>query len=126
MYPWKPYKNLDCLTYIDLLPTNASVSKFSKNMSLRNRAARVSFKDFGCYEGKSFKLQSRIINYRSYKNFSNRKCKSCFLIEMKIKEDFIKNNKGFETFCNKRPIWSLKIFIQFLCNDNTFNNRDSL
>ena len=120
VYPWNPYKNLDSLTCIDLLSTNAFASKFSKYMSLRNRAARFSFNYFVYYEGKIFKkLQPRNINYsyRSYKDFSNGKCNSCSLNKMKIKKDFVKNDKGFETFCNKKPVWSVKVFIQFLYND---------
>ena len=45
------------------------------------------------------KLQPRIINYRSYKNFWNKKSKSCLLNELR-KGDFVNNNKGFEKFCN--------------------------
>ena len=45
------------------------------------------------------KLQPRIINYRSYKNFSNEKFKSCLLNELR-KEDFVNKDKGFEKFCN--------------------------
>ena len=49
---------------------------------------------------KSFKkLQPRIINYRSYKNFLNEKLKSCFLNGLR-KEDFVNNDKGLEKFCN--------------------------
>ena len=48
---------------------------------------------------KSFKkLQPRIINYRPYKNFSNKKFKSCLLSELR-KEDFVNNDKGFERLC---------------------------
>ena len=45
------------------------------------------------------KLKPRIITYRSYKNFSNKKFKSCLLNELR-KVDFVNNDKGFEKFCN--------------------------
>ena len=49
---------------------------------------------------KSFKkLQPRVVNYRSYKNFSNKKLNSCLLNELR-KEDFANNDKGFVKFCN--------------------------
>ena len=45
------------------------------------------------------KLQPRIKNYQSCKNFSNKKFKNCFLNELR-KEDFVNNNKEFEKLCN--------------------------
>ena len=45
------------------------------------------------------KLKPRIINKRSYKNFSNEKFKSSLLNELR-KEYFVNNKKGFEKFYN--------------------------
>ena len=45
------------------------------------------------------KLQPRIINYKSYKKFSNEKFKNCLLNQIR-KEDFINDDKDFERFCN--------------------------
>ena len=45
------------------------------------------------------KLKPRIINNRSYKNFSNEKFKNCLLDELR-KEYYVNNKKGFEKFCN--------------------------
>ena len=87
--------------------------------SFQSTRVLETFNDFSCYEGKSFKkIQRRIITYRS--------CKSCSLNEMKIKEDFVKNDKNFESFCNKRPVWFLKVITQLSYDYNTFNNIDSL
>ena len=50
--------------------------------------------------GKSFKkYQPKIINYRSYKNFSNEKCRET-LINNLSKENFINNDDGFQSFCH--------------------------
>ena len=47
----------------------------------------------------SKQFQPRIINYRSFKYFSNEKFKSC-LLNNSTEEDFVNNDKGFEKFCN--------------------------
>ena len=49
---------------------------------------------------KSFKkLQSRILNHRFYKNFSNKKSTNCLSNELR-KKDLVNNDKCFERFCN--------------------------
>ena len=49
---------------------------------------------------KSFKkYQPKIINYRSYKNFSNEKYRET-LINNLSKENFINNDDGFQRFCH--------------------------
>ena len=45
------------------------------------------------------KYQPKIINYRSYKNFSNEKYRET-LINNLSKESFINNDDGFERFCH--------------------------
>ena len=48
---------------------------------------------------KSFtKYQPKIINHRSYKNFSNEKYRET-LINNLSKENFINNDDGFQRFC---------------------------
>ena len=49
---------------------------------------------------KSFrKFHSRLINYRSYKNFSNEAFRGCLLVKLS-KEVFVKNDKGLQWFCD--------------------------
>ena len=83
------YKNPDNPTCIDLFLTNAP-RWFSKYLCLRNLAVIFPSNDFDCYEKK---------NYGSHKNVSNEKFKSCLSNKLR-KEDFIKNDEGFEKFCN--------------------------
>ena len=73
------------------------------------------------------KLQPRIINYRSYKNFLDEKFKSCLLNKLR-KEDFVSYDKGFEMFCNtsmkvlnKLPPW-MKNYAR--CNQIPFMMKD--
>ena len=73
-------KNPDSSTCIDLFLTKVPRS----------------FQSTFTFMRKSFKnLQPKIINYRSNKNFSNRKFKSCLLNKLR-KEDFVNNDEGFE------------------------------
>ena len=44
------------------------------------------------------KIKPRIINYRSYNNFSNEYYRKC-LLELK-RETFVNNDRGFEKFCD--------------------------
>ena len=45
------------------------------------------------------KIKPRIINCRSYNNFSNEYCRKCFFNELK-RETFVNNDRGFEKFCD--------------------------
>ena len=50
--------------------------------------------------GKNFKkIKPRIINYRSYNNFSNEYYRKCLFNELK-RETFVNNDRGFEKFCD--------------------------
>ena len=49
---------------------------------------------------KSFKkIKPRIINYRSYNNFSNEYYRKCLFNELK-RETFVNNDQGFKKFCD--------------------------
>ena len=43
------------------------------------------------------KIKPRIINYRSYNNFSNEYYRKCLFNELK-RETFVNNDRGFEKF----------------------------
>ena len=45
------------------------------------------------------KIKPRIINYRSYNNFSNEYYRKCLFNELK-RETFVNNDRGFEKFCD--------------------------
>ena len=45
------------------------------------------------------KTKPRIINYRSYNNFSNEYYRKCLFNELK-RETFVNNDRGFEKFCD--------------------------
>ena len=45
------------------------------------------------------KTKPRIINYWSYKNFSNDYYRKCLFNELK-REAFVNNDRGFEKFCD--------------------------
>ena len=68
-------------------------------MRNRNRAIRFPFGDINCHE-KSFKnLKLRVINYRSYKHFSNEVFKESLLGKLS-QQTFVNNDYGFQKFCN--------------------------
>ena len=68
-------------------------------MRNRNRAIRFPFGDTNCHE-KSFKnLKLRVINYRSYKHFSNEVFKESLLGKLS-QQTFVNNDYGFQMFCN--------------------------
>ena len=92
------YQNADNPTCIDLLLTNAPRS-FQSTCVLETGMSDFHLMTLTVMRKSFKKLQPRIINYRSYKNFSNEKFKSYLLNELR-KEDFVNNDKSFEKFCN--------------------------
>ena len=92
------YKNPDNPASIDLLLTNAPRS-FQSTCVLETGLSDFHLITLTVMRKSFKKLQPRIINYRSYKNLSNEKFRSCPLNELR-KEDFVNNDKGLEKFCN--------------------------
>ena len=66
---------------------------------LSNRAVRFPLITLTVMRKSFRKLQPRIINYMSYKNFPNKKFKNYLWNELR-NEDFFNNEKGFERVCN--------------------------
>ena len=79
------YKNFGKPTCIDLILTNMPRSFHPMTLTVM----RKNFK----------KIKPRIINYRSYKNFSNEYYRKCLFNELK-RETFVNNDRGFEKFCD--------------------------
>ena len=65
-----------------------------------NRAVWLSSDDLDWYEKKKIKkIKPRIINYRSYDNFSNEYYRKFVNNQIK-RETFVNNGRGFEKFCD--------------------------
>ena len=92
------YKNTSNPVCIDLILTNVPCSFQSTSV------VETGLPDFHLMTltvmRKSFKkYQPKIINYRSYKTFSNEKYRET-LINNLSKQNFINNNDGFQRFCH--------------------------
>ena len=83
------YKNPGNPTCIDLMLSNAPRS-FQSTCVLETGLPDVHLITLAVMRKSFQKLQPRIISYRSYKNFSNKKFKSCLLNELR-KADFVNN-----------------------------------
>ena len=92
------YKNRYNPTSIYLMLTNAPRS-FQSTSVLETGLSNFHFMTLAVMRKNFKKLQPTFVNYRSNKNFSKEKFKSCLLNELR-KEGFVNNNKGFEKFCN--------------------------
>ena len=86
------YKNPSHPKCIDLIPTNVPRS-FQTTFVIETGLSDFHF-------SKSFKkLKFRVINYRSYKHFSNEIFRES-LLEKLSQQTFVNNDYGFEKFCN--------------------------
>ena len=93
------YKNPDNPTCIDLLLTNAP-RNFQSTCVLETGLPDFHLMTLTVMRKSFERLQPRVINYRSYKNFSNEKFKSCLLNE--LRKDFVNtvnnDNKVLKSF----------------------------
>ena len=93
------YKNPDNPTCIDLLLTNAP-RNFQSTCVLETGLPDFHLMTLTVMRKSFERLQPRVINYRSYKNFSNEKFKSCLLNV--LRKDFVNtvnnDNKVLKSF----------------------------
>ena len=92
------YKNPSNLVCIDLILRNV-LRSFQSTCVVETGLSNFDLMTLTVM-GKSFKkYQPKIINYRSYKNFSNEKFRET-LINNLSKENFINKGDGFQIFCH--------------------------
>ena len=92
------YKNPDNPTCIDLILTNVPRS-FQSIFFLETGLSNFHLMTLSVVKKRFKKFQSRIIQYRSYKNFSNKYFRKC-LLEKLSKEVLVNNDDGFQKFCD--------------------------
>ena len=114
------YKNPDSPICIDLVLTNASGS-FQSICVLETGLSDFHSMILTVMRNTFKKLQPRIISYRSCKNLSNEKFKSCLLNELR-KEDFVNNNKSFKRYCKL----SIKVLNKYAQQKKKFARRNEM
>ena len=92
------YKNPSNPVCIDLILTNAPRS-FQSTCLVETGLSDFHLMTLTVMRKSFKKYQPKIINYRSYKNFSNEKYRET-LINNLSKENFINNDDGFQRFCH--------------------------
>ena len=92
------YKNPSNPVCIDLILTNAPRS-FQSTCLVETGLSDFHLMTLTVIRKSFKKYQPKIINYRSYKNFSNEKYRET-LINNLSKENFINNDDGFQRFCH--------------------------
>ena len=92
------YKNPSNLVCIDLILTNVPRS-FQSTCVVETGLSDFHLMTLTVMRKSFKKYQPKIINYRSYKNFSNEKYRET-LINNLSKENFINNDDGFQRFCH--------------------------
>ena len=71
----------------------------SEYLCYRDRNIRFSFNEVNCHEKSFRKFHPWLINYRSYKNFLNKRFRESLLQNIS-KEAFVNNDEGLQRFCN--------------------------
>ena len=94
----KFYKNSENPTCTDLILTNV-LRSFQKHMCHRERFVWLSFDNFDFMRKEYWKFQSRLISYRSYRQFSNEKFRENLLLNLS-KESLVNDADGFQKFCD--------------------------
>ena len=92
------YKNFEKPTCMDLILTNMTDS-FQSICVTETGLSDIHLMTFTVMRKKFKKIKPRIINYRSYKIFSNKYYRQCLFNELK-RETFVNNDQGFEKFCD--------------------------
>ena len=92
------YKNFEKPTGIDLILTNMPRS-FQGTCVIETGPSNFHLMTLTVMRKFFKKIKPRIINYRSYNNFSNEYYRKCLFNELK-RETFVNNDRGFEKFCD--------------------------
>ena len=92
------YKNFEKPTCIDLILTNIPHS-FQSTCAIETGLSDFHLMVLTVIRKNFKKVKPRIINYRSYDNFSNEYYRNCLFNELK-RETFDNNDREFENFCN--------------------------
>ena len=82
------------MTWFDLTHLEAS-----EYLCFYNKYIRFSFNEVNCHEKSFRKFLPWLINYRSYKNFLNKRFRENLLQNIS-KEAFVNNDEGLQRFCN--------------------------
>ena len=92
------YKNPNNPTCIDLILSNTPRS-FQSTCVIETGLSDLHLMTLTVMKKSFRKFHSRLINYRSYKNFSNEAFREC-LLEKLSKEIFENNDEGLQRFCD--------------------------
>ena len=92
------YKNPNSPTYFDLMLSNTPTS-FQSTCVMEARLSVFHLITLTVMKKSFRKFHPRLINYRSYKNFSNEAFRKC-LLEKLSKDVFVNNDEGLQRFCD--------------------------
>ena len=101
------YKNFGKPTCIDLILTNM-LRSFQSTCVIEIGLSDFHLMTLTVMRKIFKKIKPRIINYKSYNNFSNEYYRKCLFNELK-RETFVNNDRGFEKFCDM----SIKLLSMF-------------